>query len=144
MGLYRSGVVTLELRERPLRITKKLVDQTIDEMTGILERAPLDTRVAWVRDLFERVDVDSCEHKAVAICDWTTEDRVNRSNAVTESLRRAGAGCVLNSRLTSSEVPLPRAARSREWLAVALTECQRCHHVVERRASVQRHCHDCR
>lgn len=38
-------------------------------MNGILERAPLDTRVAWVRDLFQRVDVDSEELKAVAV--WT-------------------------------------------------------------------------
>ena len=32
----------------------KLVRQTIDEMTGILEHAPLETRLAWVRHLFER------------------------------------------------------------------------------------------
>jgi hypothetical protein len=33
-------------------------------VNGILEHAALDTRVAWVRDLFERVDVDSRDLKA--------------------------------------------------------------------------------
>jgi hypothetical protein len=36
-------------------------------MNGILDHAPLATRVAWVRDLFERIDVDSRDEKAVAI-----------------------------------------------------------------------------
>ena len=49
----------LQLTGRPIRITKKLVDDTIAQFEGILERAPLETRVATVRDLFERVDVDS-------------------------------------------------------------------------------------
>ena len=53
----------LQLAERPLRITKKMVDETVAQFEGILERAPLDTRVATVRDLFERVDVDSRELK---------------------------------------------------------------------------------
>jgi hypothetical protein len=57
-------------------------------MTGILERAPLDTRVAWVLDLFERVDVDSTELRAVAVWNATTEQGVNRSNAVSGWLRR--------------------------------------------------------
>lgn len=49
-----------ELRlDEPPRITPKLVSQAIDEMNGIRARAPLETRVAWVRDLFERVDVDT-------------------------------------------------------------------------------------
>lgn len=56
-----------EVTERPLRVRPKLVRQTIDEMTGILEHAPLDTRVVWVRDLFERIDVDSRESHAVAV-----------------------------------------------------------------------------
>jgi hypothetical protein len=41
-----------------------------------------------VRDLFERVDVDSRELAAVAIWNATTENGVNRSNAVSEWLRR--------------------------------------------------------
>jgi hypothetical protein len=36
-------------------------------MNGILDHAPLATRVAWVRDLFERIDVDSRDEKAVAV-----------------------------------------------------------------------------
>ena len=77
-----------EVTERPLRITPKLVRQTIDEMTGILEHAPLDTRVAWVRDLFERIDVDSRESRAVAVWKAATDEGVNRSDSVSEWLRR--------------------------------------------------------
>ena len=36
-------------------------------MNAILEHAPLDTRVDWVRDLFERIDADSRESRAVAV-----------------------------------------------------------------------------
>ncbi len=35
-------------------------------MTGLLDHAPLETRVAWVRDLFERIDVDGVEQRAFA------------------------------------------------------------------------------
>ena len=66
----------------------KLVRQTIDEMTGILEHAPLDTRVAWVRDLFERIDVDSRESRAVAVWKAATDESVNRLDSVSEWLRR--------------------------------------------------------
>jgi hypothetical protein len=38
----------------------------MDEMTGLMEHAPMDTRVACVRDLFERVTVDGREGHAVA------------------------------------------------------------------------------
>ena len=47
-----------------------------------------DRRVATVRDLFERVDVDSRELKAVAVWNMTTDQGVNRSDAVSEWLRR--------------------------------------------------------
>ncbi len=39
----------------------------MDPMNGILDHAPLDTRVAWVRDLFERIDVDSRESRAFVV-----------------------------------------------------------------------------
>jgi hypothetical protein len=59
-------------------------------------------------------------------------------------LRRAGAGRVLNPRRTAtSEIVLPHPVRSREWLKLALLECQRCHQFVERRSPIQRHCPDC-
>lgn len=77
-----------EVTERPLRLTPKVVRQTIDEMTGILENAPLDTRVAWVRDLFERIDVDSRESHAVAVWKAATAEGVNRLDSVSEWLRR--------------------------------------------------------
>jgi hypothetical protein len=49
----------------------KMVHDTIAQFEGILERAPLDTRVATVRDLVESVDVDSRELKA-AVWNRTT------------------------------------------------------------------------
>ena len=51
-------------------------------------RAALDTRVAWVRDLLDRVTVDGREERAVAIWTTATDDGVNRSDAVSEWLRR--------------------------------------------------------
>ncbi len=85
-----------EVTERPLRVTPKLVRQTIDEMTGILEHAPLDTRVAWVRDLFQRIDVDSRESHAVAVWKAATDIGVNRSRPQGRSrspaLRALGRG----------------------------------------------------
>jgi hypothetical protein len=64
------------MTERPIRITKRMVDDTIAQFEGTLERAPLDTRVATVRDLFERVDVDRRELKAVAVRNVTTDQAV--------------------------------------------------------------------
>ncbi len=131
--------------QQPMRITPKLIRDTIEEMSGLVEHAGLDTRVAWVRDLFERIDVDSREEHAVAVWKATNDEGVNRSDSVTEWLRRAGAGHLLRSRGESTgEIPLPRPTRSREWLKVALLECRRCHQVVERSSPVQRHCPDCR
>ena len=57
-------------------------------MNGILDHAPLATRVAWVRDLFERIDVDSRDEKAVAVWRAATDEGVNRSDPVYEWLRR--------------------------------------------------------
>jgi hypothetical protein len=45
-----------------------LVRQTIDKMTGIWSRRPLDTRMTWVGDRFERIDVHGRGSRAVAIC----------------------------------------------------------------------------
>jgi hypothetical protein len=54
--------VTAELRDaqsrldrvgetgQPMRVTPKLAHDTIDELSGLLEHAALDTRVSWVRD----------------------------------------------------------------------------------------------
>jgi hypothetical protein len=57
-------------------------------MDGILDHAPLATRVAWVRDLFERIDVDSRAEKTVAVWTAATDDGVDRSHSVYEWLRR--------------------------------------------------------
>jgi hypothetical protein len=38
-----------------------------------------DARVAWVRDLFERIDVDSREEHAVAVWKATDDEGVNSS-----------------------------------------------------------------
>ena len=84
----QARIAELDQAERPLRITTKLVRQTIDDMNGILDHAPLATRVAWVRDLFERIDVDSRDAKAVAVWTAATDEGVNRSDSVYEWLRR--------------------------------------------------------
>jgi hypothetical protein len=84
----QARIAELDQAERPLRTTTKLVRQTIDDMNGILDHAPLATRVAWVRDLFERIDVDSRDEKAVAVWKAATDDSVNRSDSVYEWLRR--------------------------------------------------------
>ncbi len=57
-------------------------------MNAILEHAPLDTRVDWVRDLFERIDADSRESHAVAVWKAVTDKGVNRLDSVSEWLRR--------------------------------------------------------
>jgi hypothetical protein len=84
----RARLQDVKRDERPVRITSKLVRETIDEMSGLIEHAGLDTRVAWVRDLFERIDVDSREEHAVAVWKATNDEGVNRSDSVTEWLRR--------------------------------------------------------
>jgi hypothetical protein len=117
----------------------------MDEMTGLIEHAPMDTRVASVHDLFERVTVDGREEHAVAIWKEPADEGVNRSASVSSWLRRAGAGRVLNSRgTTESAISIPHPKRSRGWLAAAIVECERCHQVVERASPIQRHCLDCR
>lgn len=78
----------LEEVQQPMRITPKLIRETIDEMSGLIEHAGLDTRVAWVRDLFDRIDVDSRAEHAVAVWKATNDEGVNRSDSVTEWLRR--------------------------------------------------------
>lgn len=46
----------------------------------------------------------------------------------------AGAGHLLQSRgETLLDILLPRPSRSREWLKIALLQCQRCQQVSERR-----------
>jgi hypothetical protein len=50
----------------------------------------LATRVAWVRDLFERIEVDSRDEKAVAVWKAATDEGVGRSDSVYEWLRRPG------------------------------------------------------
>jgi hypothetical protein len=57
----------LEELRAPMSTSKKFVQQTMDEMTGLIENAALDTRVAWVRDLLDRVRMDGREEHAVAI-----------------------------------------------------------------------------
>jgi Recombinase zinc beta ribbon domain len=141
----QARLAELDQAEQPLRITTKLVRQTIDDMNGILDHAPLATRMAWVRDLFERIDVDSREEKAVAVWRAATDEGVNRSDSVYEWLRRAGAGRLLIARRAMpSMIALPRSERSRDWLASAIVQCDRCHRLAERTSPVQRRCPECR
>jgi len=129
----------------PCRRPRGFVQQTMDEMSGLIDNAALDTRVAWVRDLMDRVTVDGREEHAVAVWKATNDEGVNRSDSLTEWLRRAGAGRVLNRLGTpESEIAIPLPRRSCEWLETALIECQRCDQVVERKSPTQRHCASCR
>jgi hypothetical protein len=66
----------------------KLIRELIDQMTGLLDQAPLETRVARVRDLFERIDVDGVQQRAVARWRAPTDQDVDRLESVTEWLRR--------------------------------------------------------
>ena len=74
--------------QQPMRITPKLIGDTIEEVSGLLDHAALDTRVAWVHDLFERIDVDSREEDAVAVWRAPTDEGVNRLDSVSSWLRR--------------------------------------------------------
>lgn len=78
----------LQAEMRPYRITRKLVQELLDQMTGLVDHAPIETRVAWVRDLFERIDVDGTEQRAVAAWKAPTGQGVDRLESVTEWLRR--------------------------------------------------------
>ncbi len=125
--------------------TKRFVQQTMDEMTGLIENAALDTRVAWVRQLLDRFPVDGREEHAVAIWRTASDDGVNRSDSARSWLRRAGAGRVLNSRgTTSSAISIPHPRAHANGSPPAIVECERCHQVVERTSPIQRHCLDCR
>ena len=75
-------------RGSALRITTKLIQELIDQMTGHLDHAPLETRVAWIRDLFEGIDVDGVQQRAVARWKAPTDQDVDRLESVTECLRR--------------------------------------------------------
>jgi hypothetical protein len=100
--------------------------------------------MAWVRDFFERIDVDSRESHAVAVWKAVTDEGVNRLDSVSEWLRRAGPSRLLKERgELASEVTLARPSCSRAWLKVTPLECQDCRQVVERRSPVQRYCHAC-
>jgi hypothetical protein len=134
----------LDREVRPYRITAKLIQEVIDQMTGLLDHAPLETRVAWVRDLFEGIDVDGVQQRAIVRWKAPTDQDVDRLESVTEWLRRGGAGHLLRSRGTATEISLPQPSRSREWLSVGLVECARCHQMMERRPPIQRRCPACR
>jgi hypothetical protein len=108
-----AGLGDLERTERPLRITATLVQETIDEVTGILEHAPLETRVAWVRHLFAQIDIDSREGRAVAAWKAVTRSGCQPIGFGKRWLRRAGAGRVLNRRgPAASKIPLLHPRRS--------------------------------
>ncbi len=57
-------------------------------MTGILEHTALETRVAWIRDLFERTEVDAQERLVVPVWRASTDQDVDRLDSVTDWLRR--------------------------------------------------------
>src|SRR5918992_1374370 len=84
----KRRVESLEADARPYRITTNPIQELIDQMSGLLDHAPLETRFAWVRDLFERIEVDGVEQRAVARWQAPTGQDVDRLESVTEWLRR--------------------------------------------------------
>jgi hypothetical protein len=69
----------LEQMRTPMSTSKRFIQQTIDEMNGLIDNSALDTRVAWVRDLMDRVTVDGREAHAVAIWRTASDGGVDRS-----------------------------------------------------------------
>lgn len=89
--------------------------------------------MAWVRDLFERIDVDSRDGKAVAVWRAATDEGVIRSDAASEWLRLAGGGRVLEiadgvldlgvaAMVGLEEERVPRAVGD-ESMEVVATDC---------------------
>jgi hypothetical protein len=78
----------LEQMRTLMSTSKQFIQQTIDEMNGLIDNAALDTRAAWVRDLMDRVTVDGCEEHAVAIWRTASDDGVNRPHSGSSWLRR--------------------------------------------------------
>jgi hypothetical protein len=66
----------LEQMRTPMSTSKRFIQQTMDERTGLIDNAALDTRVAWVRDVLDRVTVDGREEHAVAIWRTASDDGV--------------------------------------------------------------------
>jgi len=71
-----ARIAELDHAERPLRIHNEVPSAAVDDLNGIVDHAPLATPVAWVRDLFERIDVDSRVEKTVAVWTAATAPRV--------------------------------------------------------------------
>ena len=84
-------------------------------MSDVPDQAPVETRVAWVKDLFERIDVDGVQQRAATRWKAATDQDVDRFESVTEWLRRAEAGHLLRSRgeaRAKSRSPVRRAGAS--------------------------------
>lgn len=67
----------LEQMRTPMWTSKKFLQQTMAEMTGLSDNTALDARVAWVRDLRDRLTVDGREEHAFAIWPTATDDGVS-------------------------------------------------------------------
>ncbi len=75
-------------RDAPIPDHSETGGDLVYQMEGLVEHAPIETRVAWVRDLFERIDVDGTEQRAIAAWKAPTGQGVDRLESVTEWLRR--------------------------------------------------------
>jgi hypothetical protein len=82
-----GGATSLSVDDDPTRLPGPAV-RCILRATGLLDHAPFETRVAWVRDLFERIDVDGVRQRAVPRWKAPTDQDVDRLESVTEWLRR--------------------------------------------------------
>lgn len=111
-----------EVRQRR-RVTPKLVRDTIDERSGLLEHAALDTRA---------VGSATCSTSTATGESKRPSPRKGLHLGISDWLRRAEAARLPNQLgLVPNEIQVPHPACSREWPRVALVECGSCHQVAE-------------
>ena len=133
-------------RNRPYGIRTKLILELIDQMTGLIDHASLETRVALVWELVEGIDVGGVEQRAVAGWNAPSDRDVDRLESVTEWLRRAGAGRLLTARGDGpTMITLPQVRAFAPEVGVHHGRvCAQCHQTVPRTSPVQRDCAACR
>ena len=108
------------------------------------DHAALDTWVAWVHDLFERIVVDGREKRAGAVWKAPTNRGVARLGSASSWLRRSGAGRLLIARsVRETIVSLPRPLRGRSSGERPPMACLRCGITLLRSSGAQRYCSAC-
>ncbi len=84
MGFAQTRLRCEPITDTTLRCVRDVHEKSLPESIGGRSLQ----RVAWVRDLFAQIDVDSREGKAVAIWKSATDHGASRSDSVSSWLRR--------------------------------------------------------